>query len=616
MAEFVLALDPNPIRRRQFLQTAAQNVAPLPRLDTEHVEIGDLAIAWARGAHTPYSRSCTDSEFALLLGYAVGEDDRWLDAKDIARTWAPGPAPAQLPPDHVFDGYFTACVYRPQQELMLGLDPFGMFPLYYTVCDEALLASSSPWLFQTHPAFRYSLDRSGLAGILLLNGLMGNQSLLQGVRRVAAGSFLQARDARSVREVPAYRLSAGRQDPRPSFDEYREQFDDAMRSTIRRHRPPGERTVLLLSGGLDSRIMAGYLDQQGITDQALCLGRSTDMEVMAAERVTRSLQWTLHREGQEPPIDEFAKLSARTARWEQLSNGFGGFTWWLCGELAGELAPMCWSGICLDDILGGYSVEVGRDPKNGQWSGDYAFSRLNRWGLPPEAVDRLLGNDSHSGLSAELIENFREDYLQPELAPHQRGIRIKLGSRVRHHLACILHRLSFRSWPLLPALDRALVERVSQGPVEYLSKRRLEKSLARWRFADLARIPFDSNSLRFESLTVPRLRDVRRRLLSAVPFRRSVQRWYWEKWRGADPRRYRRFFDVDSAYWRQIRRRAEMHRADLGQWVQPDVLDELVPAPNVDLRHRDVFGEGASVRTLLGLMLWSADGPSSMSRVA
>lgn len=51
---------------------------------------------------------------------------------------------------------------------------------------------------------------------------------------------------------------------------------------------------------------------------------------------------------------------------------------------------------------------------------------------------------------------------------------------------------------------------------------------------------------------------------------------------------------------------AEEQRRQVHEILHQDVVDSLLPSPNVRIPFRDPFAQGAPRRSLLGLMLWHA----------
>ena len=602
MAHLSLTIDADPARRQQFLHAARTRLATLPGLQVAHAELGDLAAVWAHGATTPHSQQLNPATFGLLLGTAIDDGGQWLDAAGVATQWT-------TPATHgaVFDGFFIAAAYAPAQGLVVGVDPLGLFPLYYAECGGALIAGTSPELLRAHPQFVATLDLRGLTGILLIGGLLGNQALLHGVKRLAVGHQLRWTTAAGTHEVETYRLRPHDRYRGQSLAEVRELVDDELRRAIQRHRPPGTATTLLLSGGLDSRLMAGYLREAGATDSAVCLGQPTDMEVQAATRVTAALEMCLHREPCEPTPAQFLEWAYRVARWEHLSGGFAGLELAAASAVTGPVAPLCWSGFVVDNVLGGTWSCAAHDPVTGAHSGVRLFALSNRWGVPVATLQELVRAPDCARLVQEQIAEFHRGCARDGESPAQQVFRTTLATRVRNHHAAALFRLSFGSWPLLPILDRRLLDVLFNVPPALLLDRALEKDLLVHRFPRLAAIPRDQNSFLWEPVRPTALSRVRslRRLRQSV--QKQVGNWYWNRWRGVEPRRYYRYYDLDGPLWGAVRRAAESSRGRLDDWLDRTTADRLLPGPDAIFRMRNPFEEGGARRMLLGLLLWSAE---------
>jgi asparagine synthase (glutamine-hydrolysing) len=601
MANLVLTIDPEPRRRQQFLRAARQRITPVSGLQVRQAEVGDLVAVWAHSPAAPQSCSEGLNGFGLLLGYAIDDDGRHLDAGRILVQWADT---AQLP---AFDGYFLAVAYQPEIGLTLLGDPLGLVPLYHGQPGDVLVAGSSPELCAAHPSIAVSLDLPGLAGILLANGLLADRPLTSGVKRLAVGHRLEWTPAAGAREVEVYRFEPAESYRHAPPDEVRRHVDEEIRRAIRRHRPPQGPTALLLSGGLDSRLMAGYLSAEDVDYVPLTWGCPEDFEVQAAARTAASLGLSLVQEPREPTEAEFLHAARTVARWEQLAGGFGSLEAWPDGEIVAQTAPCFWSGFTVDEVLGGFAATSGRNPKTNAWSFDFFWNELNRWALPPATLKRLLRIADGDTLLDELISACRRDYERQDWSVAQQAFRAEMGSRVRFHIGAVLHRLSFRSWPLLPLLDRRFLRVLFNLEPEIVLHRRLEFELLESRFPRLAAIPFDTNSFRFSALRAKK--GDRRgtwgaRAADWLMYR--ARRWYWRHWRRAEPRRYFRMYDLNAPCWQAVRTAAEPYRGLTHEWLDRAALDRLLPPPGVAVRDRDPFADGAPRRALLGLLLWHA----------
>ena len=610
MAHLALTIDSDAPRRSQFITTGRQRLENSSSLTVESFELGDLAILWACGERTPCSISTRADQFHLLLGYAIDDAGHWLDAIRLRAKHR-----AEDKPNVIGDGYFAAVSYDLRSGLALVVDPVGMFPCYWSIQSGQLIAATSAELIGAHPLIELEIDRSGLAGILLTNGNLNHQSLFAHIHRLRPGHRLISTHNELAVEQQVYSLQRDDSLNQLDFDQACQVVGHELRQAINRHTPKHAETTLMLSGGMDSRLMAGYLQRSAATRSAICFGLGHDYESRAAIAVGQTLDLPVYLDCYESTDAQLCEQALEMARWDHLAGGFGCIHGWTNNNQDYVKPDYFWSGYLLDDLIGGVALATGLDPSTDNWSFDYFQGRVNRWGLPPETISQLL--QSPQSMLDSLTDAWRAEYECPQRLPHHRAFAAKLASRARFHIGAHLHRLAFQSWPLLPMLDRRLLHVLFNLHPQWLLKRRLETELLQRDFPRLAAIPFDTNSFRFVPKYVSKGRNAP---TSSVRIQRwlhkNASRWYWTQWKKLEPRRYHRLYDLNSPQWRPIRSLAESERSHLHQLMDGPTFDSLLPRPHTKIRNRDPFAEGAPRRTLLGLMLWHARKPAIRQSVA
>ena len=335
MTHMALAIDSDPERREQFLTAARRKLTTLPGIVVSEAECCDLVAVWGTFADGPQTQRITDSSFALILGDVIPNDHQQLDVSTMEYIGDPGFSGW---PD--CNGFYLAVAYRHGRGLMLAVDLLGMFPLYYRARPETLVAATSCELCLAHPHVKADVDLAGLTGILLTNGLVANQPLLSDLRRLASGHQLHWVPSMGCEARQTYQPEIHCRYLGMSFEEAWQMLDDRMIDAIRRHRANASDAPLLLSGGLDSRMLAGYLATNKTCDRALVLGRDTDHEVIAASQVASVLGMSLLREPHESTESEFLAAAKRCAKWEHLEGGFSALEADAAAALLGELARL------------------------------------------------------------------------------------------------------------------------------------------------------------------------------------------------------------------------------------------------------------------------------------
>lgn len=595
MAHLALLHDADPRRRERFAAATRSLFAELPGTTIAAATAGPITCVWAAAPTAPIDRHCDGDRLALLIGYAVDDAGRWVTARELAAAWLADGGDATA-----HDGYHVAVAYDPTRGVAVGVDPLGLFPLYHaSLPDGGFMAATTPLAFPGHPLFPRAIDRQGLTGILLAHGLLADRTLLSGARRLQTAHRLRAPAGRGLEERRVFQFPGAATTSAESFAETRDRIGDLLLATLRRHRAPGDDTLLMLSGGLDSRLLVGCLADLGIPTRTVTLGRPDDYEVRAAQAVADTLGLPIERVATEGSEADFVARSRQAVRFNQLSSGPGGDDFADGLRDAASTARFLWSGIPFDWVFEPVSQHNGYDAARDTWSFDGLVGMINTWGVPVGRLPALLGSDGHH-LVGDLLDRLEQHCTAGPLPPPRQSALVRWDQRVRNHLAAALHRTSFVAWPLMPATDRRFFSAVFELPVPIFADRGLEKAILIARRPDLAAIPLDTNSFTFEPLLRPGGKPGGLAAAAASlkhRLRRAVQRFL----PFTDPRRYERVFDVDQPRWRAVRRAAEPLRPLLHEHLDPTVLAELLPPPGRRLHTRTPLKTGSPIRLLCGL---------------
>jgi asparagine synthase (glutamine-hydrolysing) len=579
---------------------------PASGLRMAEYQLGDLAMVWWLGQHAPWSDQSNASSIAALAGHAIDDGGRWLDAAQLSSRWR---AEIGDTPSEPLDGYHVSVVYEQAKRLTVGVDLLGFFPVYYWNENGILLAASSCRLLAAHPAYRLKSDLQGIVGMLMINGLVANRTLLSGVRRLAPGHRLVAEPSPAggyaAREQFQYRVRGRDRYQQATFEELVEIVDGAMRRAVARHTPPAMKTVQLVSGGLDSRIVTGYIKDAKLDCSGICLGQPHDFEARAAAAACEALDFPFRVVRKEVEPKEFVERAKERVCWLHLSAGIGTGELTDADSVLQESAACYWSGISLDALLGGLSYNSGYDAATGGWSFAGVIADAAKWGLNSTELAKLLRTSDAVDLVAAIWREFEREYHQHDDLPHRLVFHSRMYNRHRYHLGNTLWQLSFASWPLLFIADRAWLETLIDVPPPMIMNKRLEKELLRRKFPQLVNVPIDVNSWHHGWVSPTRRQRARARLNKIVPIERVWNDLYWRKLRGIERRRYWRYYDFDLPKWRAVRQAAEPLRDRLSTWFHPQEVNRLLPPADAKLPKNDAFGDAASRRNLLGLAMWS-----------
>ncbi|AFZ20709.1 asparagine synthase-related protein [Allocoleopsis franciscana] len=602
MANFILIIDPDLERRSHFAQTIEPLLPPVTGLITNSCTTGDFYAGWAASPHAPISWDTDHNGATIIWGDAIKSVEATrIDSRELRTLWNDS-LNTSVP---CFDGFYAAVAYRPDFGLTVGADLLGLFPVYYYTYRDIILVGSSPELFQHHPLFKKAFNPAGLVGILLTNGLIDGQTLWQNVRRLNAGHSLIWQPSVAPTEVKQYQILSSAPDDsykNLSFSEHLNIVEQVLDQALRSQIPTGERCSLMLSGGLDSRMIAGFLHRQGVETVALTLGKPSDIEMQCAIPVARTLGLKHYKI--EISRDRYPLYADPFIKWEHLANGGNGLMRWGIHPHLTKLAPRVVSGYLIDRIIGGkwtYSLPTQA------LSFDTYFSQINLWGFAPQLLETLLHKDVFGDLVQDTLEVIRKIYNSYSDLDFKRTLCFELYHRQRFHIGSIPWQLCFGAWPVLPFLSKQLLETTAAIPVESLMQRRMQKELVCQRFGQLAALPLDRNDYNTEPLKPRQRRPSIARLYRLQ--QRLQQRWRrLEQKLGYERRYYYRIYDINHPGWQAVRQQAEPYRPLVRHLFDEQVFDSLLPPPDVPVQFRyDAITEASGIKALLGFLLWSKE---------
>lgn len=606
---FVIAVDHNCERLTFFIEKIRSCLAPIEGLQTDVCSYGAFSAVWAASKWAPISHIADDSGAAIVWGEPTKDPgSERVDAERLRVLWKPR---SEVPP--VFDGFYAAALYSPEEGLLMGVDILGIFPVYYYSTDDLILVGSSPELFRFHPAFRMQFNPAGLVGIFLASGLFDGKTLLQGVNRLGAGNMLVWRWEKGASEVNQYRVPLSQKYFDFSLKEQLDVLDEAIGSAVRRYTVKGARYTMLLSGGLDSRMVAGYLKREGVEFTALTDGLPTDIDAECAAQVSADLG--VKHDLIDVGAREWLQYAHVSLKWEFLANGFtGGRTWGICSHLE-KRTPRVIAGFLGDAILGGLYINWAKNPMSfrglgGDLSFDAFFHQINRRGVPRFVLKKLLRKELFDDFVQDTIARVRREYESYSDLEFQRAWCFDLHHQERFRPGNMVWILSFGAWPVLPLIDRGILEVAAGLPVSAFNNRRLETELVCKQFPNLASLPLDRSSYD----TTPLKPTIKQRLMwfaigdggvwKLSGNARHLRRFLYSHLRGVEPRYYYRVWDFNSANWRAIRREAEKNRELAGQFFDESVFGKVLPGPDATLEFDNPAVESMGLKCLIGFVLW------------
>jgi len=157
------------------------------------------------------------------------------------------------------NGAFVAAIWnRKVKELLLINDRLGLRPLYFASCIGRFTFASGVRALLADPALPRSVDSVAIAQLLSFEHILGNRTLIKGVQLLPPASVLTFSDGEHT--IQSY------WEPRftnpyqfYSQAEYLEGLIYYLKQAVTRQMPGNLSAGLNLSGGLDSRMLLGFL---------------------------------------------------------------------------------------------------------------------------------------------------------------------------------------------------------------------------------------------------------------------------------------------------------------------------------------------------------------------
>lgn len=170
------------------------------------------------------------------------------------------------------NGAFVVAIWDARaRELVLFNDRLGLFPLYYTETSAGLLFASGVRALLADPAVDRTVDPVAIGQFVVYDHLLDDRTLLKGSRLLPQGAVLTYRDGRST--IGRYWTLQYPElyEPQPEAA-YIEQFIHVLRQAVKRQHPGGLSATMLLSGGLDSRLLLALIGEMNAGVSSLTFG--------------------------------------------------------------------------------------------------------------------------------------------------------------------------------------------------------------------------------------------------------------------------------------------------------------------------------------------------------
>lgn len=252
-------------------------------------------------------------------------------------------------------GMFAAALWcESRQRLVLARDRVGIKPLYYARRGRDIYFGSELKAILSHPEIPRELSLTGLSRYLSLNYVPGPHTLIDGVRKLMPGCYLEWRNG-GVR-VHRYWRAEPAPDHTWTLAAAKERLDELLRSSVREHLISDVPLGVWLSGGLDSSTILHYAAESTPRLQTFSVsfaGRSFDespyFREVARQYGTEHHEFDLNPEGElADAIQDMAWYS------DEPSADAGALPVWFLSRMSRRHVTVALSGEGADELFGGY----------------------------------------------------------------------------------------------------------------------------------------------------------------------------------------------------------------------------------------------------------------------
>jgi len=255
------------------------------------------------------------------------------------------------------NGMFAISIYDGAQDaLFLARDRLGVKPLFYTeLSDGALIFASELKGLLAHPLMRRTPSVQAVEDFLAYGYVPDDASIVEGVKKLAAGHYLHLRRGRAVPQPVGWwdvDFSNPVRKPLKALEEEMiERLDAAVRSRMVADVPLGA----FLSGGVDSSAVVAFMAEasRGAVETCSIGFDEADHDETAYAAQVAQLFATNHRT-RRVASDDFGLIDTLVDAFDEPFADASALATYRVSELAVEKVKVSLSGDGADEIFAGY----------------------------------------------------------------------------------------------------------------------------------------------------------------------------------------------------------------------------------------------------------------------
>ncbi|MDP2962582.1 MAG: asparagine synthase-related protein [Sulfurimicrobium sp.] len=352
---------------------------------------------------------------------------------------------------------------------------------------------------------RIEIDPAGLASMLSFGYHLGDLTILKDVKCLPNARHLEycaADDRLSIDRYWSYPYGA--LEPLPGSEaELAAQLHDHLLTALKRQLRGVKKILLPISGGLDSRTMAGLLAQSSFTGEVLAysFGQASSRDVRYGRAIASKLGY---RHVTIPTPRDFMTRHLEQAAWRFDAEWSGELNWGprfshthpALGDTGGCVVL---SGMYGDIILGsdkfGYQQRAGDAPISQAQLRDF-FVKIHCEYGPMVHATNLIQVTERKEVSEHILRIVNTT-LGPisNLIPFYALMRAEFEHRQHRHTATVVQSIEYDLPAITPFLDTNLIDFCIRIPYNYFCGEKLYKSMIGLMLSAVATIPEDETGL-------------------------------------------------------------------------------------------------------------------------
>lgn len=188
-----------------------------------------------------------------------------------------------------FNGLFNLAFWdEKKKSLTLINDRLGIHYLYFYNDNKNFLFAPELKALLQHSKIKRTLSIESIVDYFSFGFILGDRSFFKNIKLMPPGSILKYKNGKfSIEKYWDFPFIENHQ--KKSEKDYINEFDLIMNKVSNRQRENGTRKGIALSGGIDSRIIAGYLSKKNDSLYSFTFGEEGTDEVNYAARVADEL---------------------------------------------------------------------------------------------------------------------------------------------------------------------------------------------------------------------------------------------------------------------------------------------------------------------------------------